>query len=229
MAGRIKEYMIKKTEGNRVLSAFMKNTRSRTVLIASGSLVINIAFALYNCVLGIMDGSIWFLNLCVYYAILSGMRFRCVMTERRVRHGNETASEEVAAFFAGIMLIIMSLVLSGVICYSTIAEVAVAHGLIVMIIIAMYTFYKNIIAIRNLIRVRKDGSPLMVTLRDISCADAAVSVLSLQRSMLVSFEGMDAAEMKMMNCVTGAFVCAVVLALGVFLCIRYRKFAVSGR
>lgn len=210
-------------EDNRIGNAFLHSARFRAVLISSGSLFINIAYAFYNGVLGIMDGSVWFLNMSVYYIVLSVMRYAALMTERKAKRRQEDVSEEFAAFFTGIMLILLGLILSGVVCYSTMVEVAKGHGTIVMIVLAAYTFYKVPAAIVNLVKVKAHHSPLMTALRDISCADAAASVLSLQRSMLASFEGMETEGIRMMNRVTGAFVCGVVLILGIFLCVRYRK------
>ena len=55
----------------------------------------------------------------------------------------------------------------------------------------------------------------MQTLRNIALADACVSVYTMQRSMLVSFPGMDAAGILIFNIFTGTAVWLVVLLLGI--------------
>ena len=44
--------------------------------------------------------------------------------------------------------------------------------------------------------------------------DAFVSIFALQRSMLVSFEGMSEAEIVIMNAALGSAVCVIVFLLG---------------
>ena len=88
---------------------------------------------------------------------------------------------------------------------------------IVMITIATYTFYKIIMAIINLVKTKKYKSFLLITIRNIALADAAVSIFSLQRSMLVSFEGMTSENIRIMNICTGIGVCLIVFTLGLIM------------
>lgn len=220
---KIKKKVISKIEKNSVAKSVLHNGRYRIVLTTFTVLVINIGYALYNGVLGIIYGSLWFLTMFAYYAILSAMRFGTVLCERRNNKTEERKSEMFVMKFAGIMLIILSFVLAGSVYYSTVFEVAKKNGKIVMITIATYTFYKITVAIINMVKVKKHNSPLLTTIRNISCADAAVSVLSLQRSMLISFEGKSNSEIGLMNVITGAVVCLFVLTLGVIMSVRYNR------
>ena len=64
------------------------------------------------------------------------------------------------------------------------------------------------------------------TLINISFVDALVSIVSLQRSMLVSFDGMTATEIRIMNVATGSAVCIIVFLLGLNL-VRNKKILFS--
>ena len=64
-------------------------------------------------------------------------------------------------------------------------------------------------------RGRRYPLPLHGVIRGIGYAETAASVLTLQRSMLVSFEGMGEADIRTMNLLTGGGVCLFVFALGV--------------
>ena len=86
--------------------------------------------------------------------------------------------------------------------------------MIVMITIATYAFTKLTLATINLIQSLRIKSGRIVALRNISFADGFVSIFALQRSMLVSFEGMTEAEILIMNAVTGSAVCVIVFLLG---------------
>ena len=60
---------------------------------------------------------------------------------------------------------------------------------IIMIAIATYTFTKITVAIVGMVKAKGTDSPVLKTLRNISLADACVSIYTMQRSMLVSFPG----------------------------------------
>ena len=79
---------------------------------------------------------------------------------------------------------------------------------------AAYAFTKITLATIKLIKARRSTSATLITLRNISFADAFVSIFALQRSMLVSFEGMAEGEIQIMNAVLGSVVCIVVFFLG---------------
>ena len=94
--------------------------------------------------------------------------------------------------------------------------------MIVMIAMAAYAFTKITLATIKLIKARRSTSATLITLRNISFADAFASIFALQRSMLVSFEGMTEAEIVIMNATLGSAVCVIVFLLGVKL-LRNKK------
>lgn len=195
-----------------------EDKRYRIISFAICGFAVNLLYALYNGVLGITSHSIWFLCLCAYYTILSSMRFGVIMQDRRT-----ISTENFITRFCGIMLIVMSFVLSAVVYLSLTNNVSVKHQEILMITIATYTFYKVVLAIVNAVKIRKENSLLLSTMRNISCADAAVSILSLQRSMLVSFGEMGHDRIYMMNALTGAGVFIVIIALGISMIVKSSK------
>lgn len=86
---------------------------------------------------------------------------------------------------------------------------------IIMITIAACTFFKIIMAVIGMVKARHFASPVLITIRNIALADACVSIYSMQRSMLVSFPGMNTAEILLLNIFTGTAVWLVVLLLGI--------------
>lgn len=82
--------------------------------------------------------------------------------------------------------------------------------------VAAYTFYKIILSIINLVKVRKFKSPLLMAIRDIGYIDACVSVLSLQTAMFASFGSEQESFIKLMNGATGSVVCLLVLGIGIY-------------
>lgn len=181
----------------------------KMALIAFG---INIAFGVYNAALGLIDQSFWFLALAAYFIVLGVMRFAVVLTEKKTAN---SVSDVFIMRFTGALLLFMGITLAGITYISVSEEKGDRHGEIAMITIAVYTFTKITFAIVNFVKARKDNSTTIRVLRNIALADAAVSIFSLQRSMLVSFEGMTSDDIFLMNCLTGTAVYILMFILGV--------------
>lgn len=183
----------------------------RILKLALISLGINLAFGIYNLILGFISHTWWFITLGVYYMILGVMRF-AILKFSPVKENSDT---EFIRKFTGIMFLIMAYILIGVTVLSSVTERGTKYGEIVMITIALYTFSKITIAIMNLVKSTHAPSAKIKILRNISFADAVVSLMSLQRSMLVSFEGMAQNEIRLFNILLGSAVSLVILLLGI--------------
>lgn len=187
----------------------------RLLMTATAGLVVNLLYALYNGVLGLMTQSLWFVTMGAYYIVLSAMRFAAVLAGRR---GMRTAGDAGALIIrlSGVLLVILAAVLSGSVYLSLTREVAVGYQKIVMITIAAYTFSKLTVAIVGAVKARRTRSPLLTAIRNIGCADAAASLLSLQRSMFASFGDVGSgAGTFIMNAAAGGAVCLFIVGLGV--------------
>ncbi len=176
------------------------------------SLGVNMAYAVGNCLIGLFSRSWWFVTIGAYYAILSAARFCILMNAQK------SGADPDAALFAkrvtGILLIALSFCLIGINILSAQKERGTEYHEIIMIAIAAYSFSKLTLAIIGLLQSRRGASLIAATLRNLTFADSVVSIYSLQRSMLVSFPGMQAAEIHLFNILTGTGVWIAVLLLG---------------
>lgn len=214
---KITDKIIKAVRSTKTGEQLLTDSRSRIVVLASWGFIFNLAYALYNGVLGAVTQSLWFISMCAYYILLSIMRFSAVLYERRKGSEKSIDTEIFVMRFSGVLLMGLAVVLSGLVYLSLTKEIASQYRQIVMITIATYTFIKITLAVINFVKVKKKKSPLLSTIRNIACADAAASVLSLQRSMLVSFGNMDSRQACFMNAITGAVICLTVFSLGAYM------------
>ena len=173
--------------------------------LALASLAFNMAYSAYYIILGVVAYSWWFFTIGIYYAILSVVRFVVL---------RDKGKKKALVRFTGMMLMALSLPLVGTVFLAFVKDRGMVFDLIVMLAIAVYAFTKITFATTKWIKVRKSTSPKVLTLRNIFFADAFVSIYSLQRSMLVSFDGMSEFEIRIMNVATGSAVCIVVFLLG---------------
>lgn len=177
----------------------------KTLKYALAGLLLNMAYSAYHIISGIVAHSWWLLSIGIYYTILSIVRFVVL------RHKGK---KRFAVSFAAIMLMVLSLSLIGTVILAFVRDRGTEFHLIVMLALATYAFTKITLATIKWIKARKSKSVKWIILRNISFADAFVSIFSLQRSMLVSFEGMSEAGIRIMNVATGCAVCIVVFLLG---------------
>lgn len=181
---------------------------NRIFKVALVSLLCNVAFSAYHLTLGIVTYSWWLLTLGIYYLILSLMRFFVLKSK---------ISSKAIARLAGAMLVALSVSLIGTVVLSVIRDRGHKLSIIPMLTIAVYAFAKITVAAVNFIKSQKSQSVKIKTLRSISLSTAFVSIFALQRSMLVSFDGMTEVEIAVMNALTGSFVCLAVFWIGLSL------------
>jgi len=177
------------------------------------SLALNIAYAFGNCIIGFLTLSWWFITVGAYYTVLAITRFSVLQVKRKASGSYDT--EFFARRITGILLVVLSFCIVGVNIMSAVKDRGTAFHKIVMITIATYTFTKITISIIGMVKAKHSASPVIKTLRNISLADACVSIYTMQRSMLVTFPGMETAEILLLNIFTGTAVWIVVLFLGI--------------
>lgn len=211
--------------GNRLIN----EQRYKVIFAATFGFFVNLLYAIYNGILGILNHSLWFAAMCAYYIIVGTMRFSAILCERKNNDMVSLQTEFFVMKFSGIMLTILSIVLTGVIYISLSQNIATKHDEIIMITIATYTFGKITMAVVKAVKQHNNSSPLLAVIRSIGYAEVAASILTLQRSMLVSFGSMNDAKAHLLNAATGAAVCLFVLGLGVALLIKKERKTENGK
>ena len=188
----------------------MKRLLKHTATI---NLMVNVAFAVGNSVIGFASHSWWFVTLGAYYLILTIARFAVLRIQHR--SNGDIELQRFSTKVTGILLVILSVCLIGIIVLSTVKDRGTIFHEIVMITIAVYAFTKVTLAIIRLVQSKRVTAPVTKALRNISLADALVSIYSLQRSMLVSFPGMAERDIQLFNILTGTAVWLFFLLLGI--------------
>lgn len=177
------------------------------------SLALNAAYAIGNSTIGFLTHSWWFITVGAYYTVLAMIRFSVLQIQRKASGNYDT--ELFARRFTGILFIVLSVCIVGVNIMCAVEERGTVFHEIIMITIATYTFTKITMAVIGMVKAKRSPSPVLKTLRNISLVEACVSVYSMQRSMLVSFPGMEESSILLFNILTGTAVWMIVLLLGI--------------
>ena len=203
---------------------FLEDYTFRTILTTLPTFLINVVYTVYNGVIGVMNQSAWFITMAVYYSLLGIMRYFAVSANRKISRMADPAlirKKELSVIRTdGILLLLLNVALSGVVLLTIARGTAKTYSEIMAISFAAYTFYKIIMAVIHMAKVRKTKSPILITIRNIGVADALVSMLTLQFTMLASFQGSSTLDANRMNGITGLVVCILIVLLGAGM-IRY--------
>lgn len=217
-----KDVLLPLIETNPLTRKAYRDYGYRTLLTAEGGTAINLAFTVYNGVWGIKNHSVWFITMAVYYSLLGGMRFFSIQAKRKAdmepEHEKAFRREIAVMKRDGVLLLLMTAALGGIVFLKITGNVVTPYSAELAIATAAYTFYKLIFAVRNMLKVRGLGSPILTAVRNIAFADALVSLFSLQVLMLVSFHSESSGTHDVvMNSIIGLVVCVTVMLMGVWM------------
>ena len=206
-----------KVYDNPIGERLMTDMPFRTHVSLYGSLVINLLYVTLNIISGILYHSAWFYVLAFYYTILALMRFLLVRFVNRIGIGCNRFKELRRSRACGYILLTINLALSGAVLMILYQDKGYEYNGILIYVMALYTFWITVVAIKNLFKYKKLGSPVMSMAKIISMAAALVSMLSLETAMLTEFGAELTDEHKwIFIALTGAGVSVIVVTMSVY-------------
>ena len=215
-------YLVKKLKGISFVERYVKESAFRAEISLYPGLFINLLYAGLKLFSGICYRSVWFGTLAVYYILLAVMRFSLLHHVRTKEAGEENRIRELyRCRMCGIVLMILDWALAGMTILVVRKNSGFTYPGMLIYLMAMYTFYAVITAVRNVIRFRKYGSPVLSAAKVINLTADVVSMRSLETAMLPQFGAAgDAAFRQRMTALTGTAVCLIVLGMAVTIIIR---------
>ncbi len=164
----------------------------RTVVTAALSFFATVAFTGYNLFLGIAYKTVWNAEIAVYYAMLVLLRAYAFFAERTINRSVNDAkrkrrvsnkiyiSQCVILFLTGVALI-------APVSHMVLQKKQVNYSTVPAIAMAAYTTFKISVAVYNYVKTRRNYGLFVKMLKNISLADALVSVLVLQYTLVMIF------------------------------------------
>lgn len=190
-----------------------------------GGLLWNTAYALLQLGMGFWHHTFWFYSLAGYYVILAVMRFFLVRYTTKNKPGEKQREELIRYRACGIVFLAMNLTLSVMIFFMVYWNRTFEHHEITTIALAAYTFTAFTKAIISIIKYRKYNSPVYSAAKAISLASACVSMLTLEATMLTTFNNgsIDLTGRRIMLGCTGAVVSVFVVVMAVYMIVQSTK------
>jgi len=230
-------------ERHRVAGRFFRDLTFRTMIFAGIGVLINVGYASFNAVYGIMLAvhygivatSIWYCAVAVYYIVLSVTRTVIVARTRKVNVScrlspTEKSTQKLKIYRAtGVLLLILTVALI-IILWTMVRYPSMGfryEGLLIFVA-AAYTFYKITFAVHNLIRVRGIEDYAVRAVRNIYFTDALVSVLALQTALLAAYS--DGADFTWLTALVGTVICVVSAYMGIYMIVNaFRKLSKNSK
>jgi hypothetical protein len=216
--------LVKKTTfGKRMLDQY----GFRTIIFATCSLLINIAYVALHVVLAfITDAFYWYIFLAGYYAILVSLRSGIVLYHKRKGKEPVTSIDrekiEIRKYRScGVILTLIPFTLSVPIAQIIKLDRAFIHAGHAIFAFAAYSFYKIVMSIINVVKSKKQTDVTIQAVRYIGLADALVSIFALQTAMFHEFS--KGSGYAFANILTGSVVCVLTVALGINMIISSSK------
>lgn len=205
---------------NAWLARYLDDAVYRTKINLYLGVAVNFAYIFIKLITGILYHSEWLIVFALYYVVLTVLRVSLVNYVRRNEVRQDLAAEYRRYRLVGALLVPMTIVLSIILARMIAHNEAYTYPCFLIYGMAAYVFYAVILAVVNVLRFRRHGSPVMSAVKAVSLTAALVALLSLEAAMLAQF-GRDAVIFRArMIGISGAAVCALILGMSSYMIIH---------
>lgn len=219
---RIISFARKVKRDNKYFRIWTGDVRLRMGATLFGGFTWNGLYAIFQLWLGVYHGSFWYCSMAAYHGLLAIMRLSLAGYTCRHNPGEDMPRELRKYRNCGVVLLVMNLVLGMMVFFMVCWNRTFRHHQITTIAMAAYTFFSFTMAIINVVKFRRIGSPVYSASKAIALASACVSMLTLESTMLTAFGGetTDLITRRIFLGATGAAVSLIILAMAVSMITR---------
>ena len=182
-------------------------------------MIVNFLYVVFRIFIGIRYASVWFITIAIYYLLLGIMRLSLILSYRNRSVKSELRSYRKTAW----LLFLLNIPMGGMITLMVLTDSGYSYPGYVIYLSALYTFYTIILAIVNLVKFRKLGSPILSAAKVLNFVAALMSLLGLQTAMISQFSTEGESFRRMMNAITGGGVWFAVILTAVYMLLHSRN------
>lgn len=224
VCARMPEILKKAKSGiynNKYANRYLTEQELRMRVSLYSGLIINICFAAFKVVMGVLFQSKWLFAMAGYNVILSVMRFILIKTDDGDRlHGLRSYR------ICGRLMFLLNIAISVIVVIVVFDNQEITYPGFMIYAIAAFTFYCMTMAIISMIKYRSRINPVFSAVKRLGMAKALVSIFTLQVAMLTQFgsaEGVSSPGRQMANGGTGFAVCIMINLIAIFMIVGVKK------
>lgn len=182
------------------------------------SIIINLIYGVFKLGIGIYYMSWWFITFAVYYLLL------CFMRVSLVKNIDNKEKEYKKLKHTGMILLFLNLILTGIIVLIIKQDQIVNYNGFLIYLVALYDFYLIISAIINVLKYRKNHSPIIASSKCINLTVAMISMVSLEVAMIYQFGNNDSNFKLIMTASMGFAICLINSFMALYMIIKGNKY-----
>jgi len=188
LKNKIHAFIVEKSGSVKFLKNYLTDIKFKgSVNLYQGAIIDGI-YTIFKLITGIIYSSVWFITLAIYHLFLGFLRIYLIICSRKEKNLAENLLFEYNCYKkTAWFLFLLNLPMSGMIILMVCANSGFTYPGYVIYLSALYTFYKAIMAVFNLIKYKKIGSPILSSAKIINFIAAMMSVLGLQTAMISAF------------------------------------------
>lgn len=221
---KLVNFFINFKQNNKYMQKWFSDANLRMNVLLYGSLIWDIAFAIFQLVLGFYHKSFWFSSIFGYYVMLGVMKFFLVKNTKKDKEVEQEQVELKKYVISGWLLLFINLALALIVFFMVYWNRTFYHHMITTIAMAAYTFFTFTFAIINLFRDKKHNSPVFSASKIISLIEGCVSMMLLETTMLTTFGTTETPLFRqIIISATGVVVIGFALTMAIIMIIKGRK------
>ena len=212
--------LIQKLRNNPAVARYFDDEMFRSEFALYSSVFLNLSYVVIKLLSGFYYRSLWLITLGVYYLCLTLMRLPLAMYLRKNKPGGDLNAELRLYRICGVLMLPVNIVFSGICVMIVIGKRSYTYPGVLIYAMAGYTIYYVISAVLSVVKFRKYGSPVVSATKVIRLTTALISILSLETAMISRFGDNETSFRQITTGVSGAIVCAILLAMGSYMIIK---------
>ena len=205
-------------DNNKYLRKYKNDHKLRYKISLFTSLILNIVYAIFKLLSGIVFKSFWFISFALYYFLLIVLRSNIAKEE--LKNNTNLKDEFVKYKKTGIILLFTNVILTIIILIIVNQKIMNIYPDWMAITVAVYTFYLLFNSIYNLIKYRKYKSPLISSSKVINVITSLVSLISLEIILIPTFGGGQTEFFEIMVMATGGGIALIIIIISLYIIIR---------
>lgn len=176
-------------------------------------MAVNFFYVIFRVVAGLRYTSVWFISMAVYYLVLGGLRVYLIVCYRHRSPEVERRCYRRTAW----LLFLLNISMGGMILQMVRTNSGFSYPGSIIYLSALYTFYTLALAVVNLVKFRRLGSPILSAAKVLNLISAMMSILALQTAMISRFSENGEKFRQTMNILTGGAVYGMVIAIALYM------------
>lgn len=215
------KWINKKLHSNKYTNRLLTDRDLKNNINLFSGTFFNMIYGIFKFITGFIYRSVWFGATGVYYLVLGMMKLSLT---KHVIKNSDKKTQHTQYRKIGILMFLLNVAMVGMIVLMIRNGESATYPGFIIYAQAGYTFYILITAVINIVKYRKDHTPLIAASKSINLVAAVMSMFILQVAMINQFGvDSDASFKAIINTISGSVASLVTIGIAIFMLINSKS------